>query len=83
MTIISAIRSQLADEIGQDKFDIWFDQSVIWNLSDSTLCLCAPNSFNAERLKRVYQSKLRDVLAVLSQNHLNLSFTVATASYKI
>jgi len=79
MTIISAIRSRLVDEIGQDKFDIWFDQSVIWNLSDSTLCLCAPNSFNAERLKRVYQSKLRDVLAVLSQNHLELAFTVATA----
>ena len=78
MTIVSAIRNRLADEIGQDKFDIWFDQSVTWNLSGTTLCLYAPNSFNAERLKRVYQSKLRNVLSFLSQSHLDLSFKVAT-----
>ena len=78
MTIVSAIRNRLADEIGQDKFDIWFDQSVTWNLSGTTLCLYAPNSFNAERLKRVYQSKLRNVLSFLSQSHLELSFKVAT-----
>ncbi len=77
MTIISAIRNRLADEIGRDKFDIWFDHSVTWDLSGTTLCLGAPNSFNAERLKRVYQSKLRDVLSFLSQSHLNLSFKVA------
>ena len=78
MTIVSAIRNRLADEIGQDKFDIWFDQSVTWNLSGTTLCLYAPNSFNAERLKRVYQSKLKNVLSFLSQSHLDLSFKVAT-----
>ncbi len=77
MTIISAIRNSLVDEIGHDKFDIWFDQSVTWHLSDSTLCLCAPSRFNAERLQRVYQSKLNAVLASLSQSHLKLSFSVA------
>ena len=78
ITIVSAIKNKLADEIGPDKFDIWFDRSVSWNLTGSTLCLCAPNSFSAERLKRVYQPKLREILLHLSQNHLDLSFKVAT-----
>ena len=62
ITIVSAIKNKLADEIGPDKFDVWFDRSVSWNLTGSTLYLCAPNSFSAERLKRVYQPKLREIL---------------------
>lgn len=76
MTLIATIRKRLVDEIGQDKFDIWFDQSVTWSLSGTTLSLCAPNSFNAERLKRVYQSKLQDILTALSQSQLELSFPI-------
>ncbi len=78
MTIVSAIRNRLVNEIGPDKFDVWFDRSVTWNLTGSTLYLYAPNSFSAERLKRIYQPKLRDILSYLSHSHLELSFQVAS-----
>ena len=76
MTTVATVRNRLVSEIGQDKFDIWFDQSVTWTLNESTLTLHAPNSFNAERLKRVYQSKLRDILGSLSLSHFQLQFQV-------
>ncbi|MBT4692098.1 MAG: hypothetical protein HOB73_02000, partial [Planctomycetaceae bacterium] len=59
--ILSAIRNDVADKIGNQIFELWFDRTVQWNLSASTLSISAPTAFAMERLRRVYQRDIAEV----------------------
>tara|TARA_B110000116_G_scaffold262148_1_gene267132 strand:+ start:169 stop:1575 length:1407 start_codon:yes stop_codon:yes gene_type:complete len=75
--ILSAIRNDVADKIGNQIFELWFDPTVQWNLSGSTLSISAPTAFALERLRRVYQRDIVEVARRIEGQSLQVEFTVA------
>ena len=78
--ILSAIRNNVADKIGNQIFELWFDRTVLWNLSGSTLSLSAPTAFAMERLRRVYQRDIAEVARRIEGQSLQIEFTVAQSA---
>ncbi|MFP6672697.1 MAG: DnaA N-terminal domain-containing protein, partial [Pirellulaceae bacterium] len=52
--IVSAIRSKLAEQLGNERFELWFGDQVQWKLVDQRLHLQVPDHFSAERLRRSF-----------------------------
>jgi len=75
--ILSTIRNDVADKIGNQIFELWFDHTVQWNLSGSTLSISAPTAFAMERIRRVYQRDIAEVACSTKGRLLQLEFTVA------
>jgi chromosomal replication initiator protein len=75
--ILSAIKNKVADKFGNQIFELWFDRSVQWNLSGSTLSISAPTAFAMERLRRVYQRDIAEVARGIEGQSLRIEFTVA------
>lgn len=80
--ILSAIRNDVADKIGNQIFELWFDRSVQWNLSASTLSITAPTAFAMERLRRVYQRDIAEVARRVDGQSLQIEFTVALTEHE-
>jgi len=78
--ILSAIRNNVADKIGNQIFELWFDRTVLWNLSGSTLSLSAPTAFAMERLRRVYQRDIVEVARRIEGQSLQIEFTVSQSA---
>ena len=45
--IVSTIRSQLAEQLGEERFELWFGDQVQWNLVDQRLHLQVPDPFSS------------------------------------
>jgi len=61
MDIVSAIRRSLVDEIGQDRFDVWFGSADSIRLERDTLTVAAPSAFVVERIRSQFERILRDI----------------------
>ena len=59
--IVPTIRSQLAEQLGSERFELWFGDQVQWNLVDQRLHLQVPDHFSAERLRRSFHKILIDI----------------------
>ena len=69
--------NDVANKIGNPIFELWFDHTVQWNLSGSTLSISAPTAFAMERIRRVYQRDIAEVACSTKGRLLQLEFTVA------
>jgi len=75
--VLSVIRKELIDKIGSEKFELWFDSTVQWGVSGTTLLLSAPNAFALERLRRVYQRRICEVLDHVNSTIVHVEFGVS------
>jgi chromosomal replication initiator protein len=74
--ILSTIRNDVADKIGNQIFELWFDRTVQWNLSGSVLSISAPTTFAMERLRRIYQRDIAEVARSIEGQSFQIEFTV-------
>ena len=58
MEIERAIRSALADEIGRDRYDVWFGDRVKLEVEGRCLRVLAPNQFALDRLRKDFAQPL-------------------------
>lgn len=75
MDFASKIRSALADCIGQERFELWFDDVTI-NHGDSSLQVVVRTTFLRDRLRRDFQKTIGDVAAKLGYGDLLIEFIV-------
>lgn len=66
MEIVSAIQRRLADKVGEERFALWFGDSVRLKLSGGVLTIEAPNDFMLDHIRSRFRSDLegacRDVI---------------------
>ena len=51
-------RQQLAEAIGEDRFELWFDRYNSPRWTESSVDVCAPDSFTLEWIQRTFHSAL-------------------------
>ena len=56
--IVSVIRSSIRDEVGADRFELWFSSTVI-RMADETVTICVDNQFTLERLRKSFGSSIK------------------------
>jgi chromosomal replication initiator protein len=73
---VSAIAREIADRVGQERFDLWFHKSTKLELSDQQLIVQVPNRFFLEWLKTQYDPMLRDVATHVCGRAMTVQFQV-------
>jgi chromosomal replication initiator protein len=61
MDVVSSIRCELIERIGQERFGLWFTSSVRLELSEDTLIVTAADQFLLERLRKQFMEDLSAV----------------------
>ena len=56
--VVAALRKQLTDQIGQERFDLWFGEQVRFELTSSGLLVCAPDQFVLDRLRKQFRGEI-------------------------
>ncbi len=75
--IVSSIRDQLAERIGADCIDVWFDDATQLQWQDGVLTVRGASEFRVEQLRRSYGKPLREIAAKVLQRPARVCFEVA------
>ncbi|MCA9204245.1 MAG: hypothetical protein KDA59_14415, partial [Planctomycetales bacterium] len=57
--IVNAIRVALAEQLGQDRYDLWFGPQVTLAYHDGQLRIGSAEAFRLECIRRTYSSDLQ------------------------
>lgn len=76
MDIVSAIRRGLVDEVGQDRFDLWFGSADSFQLQDGKLTVAAPSAFVVERIRGQFEIALRNVAAGVLGREVGIGYRI-------
>jgi chromosomal replication initiator protein len=76
--IVSAIRSKLVEQLGNERFELWFGDQVQWKLVDQRLHLQVPDHFSAERLRRSFHKVLIDLIATQWPDSEGVKYVVSS-----
>jgi len=58
--IVSAVRSRLADKVGQERFNLWFGASVRLDYNGGALRIAAPSQFFLEWIRTNFRRQVED-----------------------
>ena len=78
MDFAERIRAALAENIGQERAELWFE-NVRFSLDEGLVRLGAPSRFLMERLKRDFGQYVRTAMSSLGHDDLSLEFVVDTS----
>jgi chromosomal replication initiator protein len=78
--IVSVVRKRLADRVGQDRFEMWFNTGVDFEVHGASLRVLATNAFALERLRKSFRIDLECVARETLGSQANLHFRVAEGS---
>ena len=56
--IMSALRTALADRVGQDRYELWFGANTRFDLSERTLTVGAPNEFFQQWIRANFRKQI-------------------------
>ena len=56
--VVAALREQLTEQIGQERFDLWFGDQVCFELTSKGLLVCVPDQFVLDRLRKQFRSEI-------------------------
>ncbi len=74
--IDSALREAVAAEVGQERFDLWFGDSVALRLADGLLLVSAADQFTLDRLGRQFRSDLLAAGQAVANAPVTLQFSL-------
>ncbi len=77
--IDSALRKAVAAEVGQERFDLWFGDSVMLRLADGSLLVSAADQFTVDRLQRQFRSELLAAGEAVAGKPMALRFSIDPA----
>ena len=60
--IVSAVRSRLADKVGQERFNLWFGASVRLDYNGGALRIAAPSQFFLEWIRTNFRRQVEEAL---------------------
>jgi chromosomal replication initiator protein len=74
--IVLALRTALAERIGQQRFDLWFGEAVQFRLADGTLRVNVPDPFTLDRVRSRFLPDLRAVCEAVCPRPVEVEFQV-------
>jgi chromosomal replication initiator protein len=74
--VVAAVRIQLAEKIGRDRFELWFGPNVRLVLGESTLTVQVPSQFHQNWLRRNFRRDLETVCQQVLGRPVELEFRV-------
>lgn len=77
MEIVSAIRRSLVEEIGQDRFDVWFGSADSIRLENGNLMVTAPSRFVAERIRTQFERILQNTATRLLGREVVVEYQIS------
>lgn len=76
MEIVSALRSALADRVGQQRFELWFGKSTRLELSDGALTVGVPNRFFQDWLRTNFRPHIENACLATLGTRPTLHFRI-------
>ncbi|NLX54837.1 MAG: ATP-binding protein [Planctomycetaceae bacterium] len=77
--IDSALREAVAGEVGRERFDLWFGDSVQLRLIGGSLRVSAADQFTIDRLRRLFRDELQTACRSLVAGPVRVEFAVDPA----
>jgi len=77
--IDSALRQAVVGEVGRERFDLWFGDSVQLRLAAGSLLVEAADQFTLNRLRKQFQRELISAGESVTRGPINLRFQLASA----
>lgn len=78
--VASVVRNALAERLGQDRFDLWFNARIDFAVDGATLRIFAGNTFSAERLRKAFREDVEAVATDVLGTDAQVLFVVAPAT---
>ncbi len=72
--IDSAVRNAVADEVGQERYDLWFGDGVKLSWADESLLVSAADQFTVDRLRNQFRGQLAAACRRLSSGAASVRF---------
>lgn len=76
MEVVSVLRQQLADKVGQDRFELWFAGKTRIELSSDVLTVFVPNRFHQDWLRSHFRGDVESVAAGVVGSEIAVQFRV-------
>ena len=77
--IVAALRSELVEHIGSDRYELWFGKGTTFVLDNTTLSIGAPNRFFRDWLASHFKSTLESIIRRVAPSNLKVRFSVCSA----
>ena len=74
--IDSALREAVAGEVGRERFDLWFGDSVKLRLTDGSLRVTAADQFTIDRLRSQFRAELLSACRSVVDGPVHVQFEV-------
>ena len=74
--IVSELRQQLADQVGQDRFELWFAGKTRIELGDDVLTVFVPNRFHQDWLRSHFRGDVEAALTRVASGDRAVEFRV-------
>ena len=74
-----ALRKRLADRIGADRFELWFERYGSPQLEGDVLRICAPDSFTVDWVRTTFHSVVSAVAQSVTTSPLKVEYSVTPA----
>ena len=78
MEIERAIRRALTDEIGHDRYDVWFGERTEFRVAGRTLRVVAPSQFHQDRIRKDFAEILQNLANRMLGSASRLEYEVLT-----
>jgi chromosomal replication initiator protein len=69
-----ALRQAVVEEVGSERFDLWFGASVLLRLSDDEVQVLAPDQFTLDRLRGQFRAELTTAARKLVGHDVSVRF---------
>ncbi len=74
--VAANVRARLAEEIGQERFELWFDQQTQFRIGDGCLTIVTSSSFKRDWLRRNFADGVRAVCATVMGGEVRVAFEI-------
>ncbi|MEE2739272.1 MAG: chromosomal replication initiator protein DnaA [Planctomycetota bacterium] len=74
--VISILRQAIAERVGADRFELWFDSATDFSINEKSLQVRVPNRFYQERIRRSFQDCIQQAVLETTGHALDIRFEV-------
>jgi len=76
--VVSALRKDLAARIGADRFELWFDRQVRFELSGDRVVVQAADQFTLDRIRKHFRTEIAAAIANIVGGETPIDFQAAS-----